>query len=266
MRASSTSQISFPKSDNEHLSFPSATAGGLGLGLGVPGSSSSRDSSAAITDYNVPIPKPPPEYQPSEFPHPTGMNSNAPEFRVPASFTSSQQQPSPASVTAPGIGGSAQGAPTINVAKMLLAEIQAIQRKNAAANSAGKTYGRTSGAKKKSSSSAGVGAPAGGELEDPTQPKRHTGFLRMRGLPFRASKVDITKFFERFNVVFDSIVLTYYNDGRATGEAFVGFQTPNDAKRAMGALNRTIMGNRYIELFISTKEEHGVAWARFTYR
>jgi heterogeneous nuclear ribonucleoprotein F/H len=103
------------------------------------------------------------------------------------------------------------------------------------------------------------------------QPKRtgggiqvgeHTGFLRMRGLPFSAAKEDIYDFFIGYNPLLDSIVLTYRNDGRATGEAYVGFVSPGDAERAM-ALHRQSMGNRYIELFISNKEEHGRALGRF---
>ena len=90
----------------------------------------------------------------------------------------------------------------------------------------------------------------------------HTGFLRMRGLPFSAAKDDIYIFFEDYNTVSDSIVLTYRSDGRATGEAYVQFETMDDSKRAMD-LHRKMMGNRYIELFLSNKEEHGRALARF---
>ena len=90
----------------------------------------------------------------------------------------------------------------------------------------------------------------------------HTGFLRMRGLPFSAAKEDIFKFFVGYNPILDSIVLTYRNDGRATGEAYIGFASPEDAERAM-ALHRRSMGTRYIELFISNKDEQGRALARF---
>lgn len=90
----------------------------------------------------------------------------------------------------------------------------------------------------------------------------HTGFLRMRGLPFSASKDDIFHFFEGYNPIKETIVLTYRNDGRATGEAYVGFATPDDAKRAM-SLHRRSMGSRYIELFISNRDEQGRALARF---
>lgn len=90
----------------------------------------------------------------------------------------------------------------------------------------------------------------------------HTGFLRMRGLPFSSTKDDIFKFFDGYNPVMDSIVLTYRSDGRATGEAYVGFITPDDSKKAM-ELHRKSMGTRYIELFISNKDEHGRALQRF---
>jgi len=90
----------------------------------------------------------------------------------------------------------------------------------------------------------------------------HTGYLRMRGLPFSASKDDIYIFFEDYNTVNDSIVLTYRSDGRATGEAYVQFGSSEDSKRAMD-LHRKMMGNRYIELFLSNKEEHGRALTRF---
>jgi len=63
----------------------------------------------------------------------------------------------------------------------------------------------------------------------------HTGFLRMRGLPFSSSKDDIVKFFDGYSPVLESIVLTYRSDGRATGEAYVGFETPDASKKGNGS-------------------------------
>jgi heterogeneous nuclear ribonucleoprotein F/H len=116
----------------------------------------------------------------------------------------------------------------------------------------------------------GGGPSRGGGLHAPMQKRtgggiqvgEHTGFLRMRGLPFSAAKDDIYKFFQGYNPVQESIVLTYRNDGRATGEAYIGFASPEDSKRAMD-LHRRSMGSRYIELFISNKDEQGRALARF---
>jgi heterogeneous nuclear ribonucleoprotein F/H len=116
----------------------------------------------------------------------------------------------------------------------------------------------------------GVPGSLGGVLHAPIQKRaggglqvgEHTGFLRMRGLPFSVGKEDILSFFLEYNPIPDSIVLTYRNDGRATGEAYIGFTNPEDSLRAMD-LHRRSMGSRYIELFISNKEEHGRALARF---
>lgn len=93
----------------------------------------------------------------------------------------------------------------------------------------------------------------------------HTGFLRMRGLPFTSAKEEILNFFDGYNIIPESVVLTYRNDGRATGEGYIGFETAEDSKIAMG-LHRQMMGSRYIELFISNKEEHNRAYARFSGR
>lgn len=89
----------------------------------------------------------------------------------------------------------------------------------------------------------------------------HTGFLRMRGLPFSTDKNDIFQFFEGYEPIEDSICLTYRSDGRATGEGYVAFLTPDHAEKAM-CLHKKMLGSRYIELFISNKEEHGRAKAR----
>jgi heterogeneous nuclear ribonucleoprotein F/H len=117
----------------------------------------------------------------------------------------------------------------------------------------------------------GRGGPGRGAAPTSLQVKRsgggiqvgeHTGFLRMRGLPFAAAREDIYSFFQVYNPILETIVLTYRSDGRATGEAYIGFETPEDSKRAM-ELHRKSMGNRYIELFLSNKEEHGRALTRF---
>lgn len=93
----------------------------------------------------------------------------------------------------------------------------------------------------------------------------HTGYLRMRGLPFSSTKEEIVAFFEGYSIIPDSVVLTYRSDGRATGEGYLQFETPDDAKNAM-SLHRNTMGSRYIELFISNREEHARAFARFSDR
>ena len=82
-----------------------------------------------------------------------------------------------------------------------------------------------------------------------------TGYIRMRGLPFQGTKQDVLDFFKDHKPIESSILLTYHVDGRATGEGYVAFDNVSDAQSAM-ALHRSSMGNRYIELFISNKDEH----------
>ncbi|KAL9255328.1 Epithelial splicing regulatory protein 1-like protein [Drosera capensis] len=82
----------------------------------------------------------------------------------------------------------------------------------------------------------------------------HTGFLRMRGLPFSAGKEDIVDFFKEFVIPEDNIHIMYNPDGRRTGEAFVMFSKPDHAKAAM-TKDRKTLGSRYIELFVSSPQE-----------
>ncbi|GMH89440.1 hypothetical protein TrST_g7343 [Triparma strigata] len=85
----------------------------------------------------------------------------------------------------------------------------------------------------------------------------HTGYLRMRGLPFSVNPADIVKFFGTTNVpAEDTTIMGFRPDGRLTGEAFVIFKSPEESHAAMIALNRHMLGNRYIELFASNKEEY----------
>lgn len=76
--------------------------------------------------------------------------------------------------------------------------------------------------------------------------------LRLRGLPFRATQDDIGNFFDGFN--FTSVLLSSAN-GRPSGEAYVEFSSVQVAQRAMDARQRAMLGQRYIELFNSSKEE-----------
>ena len=96
----------------------------------------------------------------------------------------------------------------------------------------------------------GEGHQGGGIREGP-----HTGYIRLRGLPFNATKQDVLDFFKDFKPVESSVMVTYRVDGRATGEGYVAFDDAEDAKGAM-AMHRRTIGSRYIELFISNKEEY----------
>lgn len=89
----------------------------------------------------------------------------------------------------------------------------------------------------------------------------HTGFLRLRGLPFSASKEDIIDFFKDFVLSDEKISITATSDGRPTGEAYVEFANAEDSRTAMSR-DRMTLGSRYIELFPSSREELDEAISR----
>ncbi|KAL5554284.1 hypothetical protein UlMin_041685 [Ulmus minor] len=82
----------------------------------------------------------------------------------------------------------------------------------------------------------------------------YTEILKMRGLPFSVKKSQILEFFRDFKVVEDRIHIACRPDGKATGEAFVEFDSAEEAKNAMSKDKMTI-GSRYVELFPSTPDD-----------
>ncbi|KAL2332889.1 hypothetical protein Fmac_014102 [Flemingia macrophylla] len=89
----------------------------------------------------------------------------------------------------------------------------------------------------------------------------HTGVLRLRGLPFSASKDDIMEFFKDFGLPEDSINIIMNSEGRPSGEAYVEFASAEDSKAAM-VKDRMTLGSRYIELFPSSHSEMEEAISR----
>lgn len=90
--------------------------------------------------------------------------------------------------------------------------------------------------------------------DDLNEPVKHTGVLKLRGLPFSATKEEIIEFFNGFVLTEDSVHITSMPDGRPTGEAFVEFAGPEDSEAAMEK-DRKSLGSRYIELFASSQED-----------
>mmetsp|Transcript_2523 Transcript_2523/g.3714 ORF Transcript_2523/g.3714 Transcript_2523/m.3714 type:complete len:314 (-) Transcript_2523:282-1223(-) len=82
----------------------------------------------------------------------------------------------------------------------------------------------------------------------------HSSVIRLRGLPFTATKTDILNFFQGLDVLEESVKFVMRPDGRVSGEAFVTLSTPSEAEAAM-LRHRNLIGNRYIELFPSGIEE-----------
>lgn len=81
-----------------------------------------------------------------------------------------------------------------------------------------------------------------------------TTWVRMRGLPFSASVDDILNFFDGFWPLPD-VVLGKTGDGRASGEAFVPFDSHDIAQVAIEERQKKDLGGRYIELFLCTADD-----------
>lgn len=96
----------------------------------------------------------------------------------------------------------------------------------------------------------GFGGMGGG----PTGTDGGENVVRLRGLPFEASKGDIIKFFEGLDITNNGILLTTNYQGRATGEAFVQFANRDHVEEALKK-NKESIGHRYIEVFLSSMAE-----------
>lgn len=81
--------------------------------------------------------------------------------------------------------------------------------------------------------------------------------VRLRGLPFNCTDIDIFKFFSGLDVL--DCLLTNKN-GRFSGEAFVVFASPMQAEFALER-DQQNMGRRYVEVFRCRKQDyyHAVA-------
>ena len=83
------------------------------------------------------------------------------------------------------------------------------------------------------------------------------GFIvRVRGLPWSATRDDIVNFFSPVAVTGgpQGVHFTFTRDGRPSGEAFIEFSSPEDLEAALSKHNAH-MGRRYVEVFRSKKSE-----------
>ncbi|NXR27036.1 GRSF1 factor, partial [Cinclus mexicanus] len=87
-------------------------------------------------------------------------------------------------------------------------------------------------------------------LRDESQ-AMNDGVVLLRGLPFTSTEEDIADFFSGLTIT--DIAFIYRGD-RRTGEAFVQFETPEMAAKAL-LRHREYMGNRYIEVYVSRKHQ-----------
>ncbi|EKU21728.1 rna binding protein, partial [Nannochloropsis gaditana CCMP526] len=81
----------------------------------------------------------------------------------------------------------------------------------------------------------------------------YAGVLKMRGLPFQTTVPDVATWFGSYRVAPHGVFITMGADGRPTGEAYVIFETPEDAVAAREALNKQTMNNRWIDLYLASK-------------
>ena len=74
----------------------------------------------------------------------------------------------------------------------------------------------------------------------------------MRGLPFKVTVEEIQSFFIGYgNMMKTDIVIEEFNGGKRSGAALVFFENEEIAQMAKNSLNRTNLGQRYVELFDS---------------
>ena len=79
--------------------------------------------------------------------------------------------------------------------------------------------------------------------------------VHMRGLPYRATENEISRFFAPVETL--AVRIIYGRDDRPTGEADVAFYSHDDAQQSMGR-NKQHLGSRYVELFLrSTNSDPG---------
>mmetsp|Transcript_19521 Transcript_19521/g.50730 ORF Transcript_19521/g.50730 Transcript_19521/m.50730 type:complete len:528 (+) Transcript_19521:90-1673(+) len=74
------------------------------------------------------------------------------------------------------------------------------------------------------------------------------GILKIKGIPFKAQAADIRKFFGAYKIKPDGISFIMHVDGRPTGMAFIEFETPQEAVRAMEK-DRAKFGPEYGDRF-----------------
>ncbi|KAL5984364.1 hypothetical protein ACLOJK_018468 [Asimina triloba] len=100
-------------------------------------------------------------------------------------------------------------------------------------------------------------AVGGGIGSNAFQPFNYGGLqsfpvVRLRGLPFNCTDIDIFKFFAGLDVV---DVLLINKNGRFSGEAYVVFASPVQADFGLQR-DRQNMGRRYVEVFRCTKQDY----------
>ena len=76
--------------------------------------------------------------------------------------------------------------------------------------------------------------------------------VKMKSLPFDACQLDVITFFDSFKLKPNGVQLVVRSDGKPTGEAFVDFDAPEEAARALRERDHKVFadkfGDRYVRL------------------
>lgn len=75
--------------------------------------------------------------------------------------------------------------------------------------------------------------------------------LSLANLPFRARNEEIVDFFKDYSITIDDVKRRYLPDGRATGDAMVRFQSPQEAQRALETHQQMRIGGRILRMWIT---------------
>jgi len=74
--------------------------------------------------------------------------------------------------------------------------------------------------------------------------------VRVRGLPFKVTEQEVKEFFQSFKFIPTSVQIDKDTSGRSSGEGWITFLGPDEARRAVRERNRQYLQNRYLELSI----------------
>lgn len=83
--------------------------------------------------------------------------------------------------------------------------------------------------------------------------------VKIKSLPFDASQLDVIQFFDSFRMKANGVQIVVRSDNKPTGEAFVDFESPEEAVRAIRDRDHKVFsekfGDRYVRLIQVTRRE-----------
>lgn len=84
--------------------------------------------------------------------------------------------------------------------------------------------------------------------------------VKMRSLPFEATQLDVIQFFHSYALKPDGVQLILHSDCKSAGEAFIDFDSPAEAARAISEKDQQVFcqekfGGRFVRLVAVSREE-----------